>query len=272
MAIITISRGSKSGGLELADKLTKKLNCQSVSREVLVKAAEDYGVAEEDLNRAMDKAPRFWERSAQHRKLYLTFIRSALLEYAKSGCMVYHGHAGQFLMADIDWVLKIRLIAPFERRVAIGMDAMKMTRDEAEQYIRKVDEVRFRWAKFLYNEDWSDPANYDIVINLQTMTIKTACDIIVQLVHSPEYSMTKERMKELSDLALAAKIKAILATDPVARGFDLEIKADGDSVLLEGYVEQENLRNQIIKQVKEIEGVREVKNALVTRKLYPIPT
>lgn len=272
MSIITISRGSKSGGLEIAERLAKRLDCESVSREILVKVAEDYGVAEKELNLAMEKPPRFWERSTQNRRLYLTFIRSALLEYAKNGCMVYHGHAGQFLLGDIDWVLKVRLIAPLERRVAIVMDSMGLNHDEAVQRIKKLDENRQRWTKFLYNEDWTDPSHFDIVVNLHTMTLETACDMISQLAMSPEFITTDERISEVADLALAARAEAVIANDPRTRGVDIKISVDRDSVMLEGYVEQEQLRTHIVNIVKEIEGVSTVRNGLITRRITPIPT
>jgi hypothetical protein len=38
MSIVTISRGSYSRGEEVAEKVTQKLGCECISREVLVKA------------------------------------------------------------------------------------------------------------------------------------------------------------------------------------------------------------------------------------------
>ncbi|MGC8685573.1 MAG: cytidylate kinase family protein, partial [bacterium] len=53
MAIITISRGTFSGGQMLAECLAKKLGYKSISREILIEAAEKYGISENNLTRKM---------------------------------------------------------------------------------------------------------------------------------------------------------------------------------------------------------------------------
>ena len=42
MAIITISRGTMSGGKKLAELLCQRLGYQCISREIIVEAAEKY--------------------------------------------------------------------------------------------------------------------------------------------------------------------------------------------------------------------------------------
>ncbi|MGC9027548.1 MAG: cytidylate kinase family protein, partial [bacterium] len=53
MAIITISRGTFSGGQMLAECLAKKLGYKSISREILIEVAEKYGISENNLTRKM---------------------------------------------------------------------------------------------------------------------------------------------------------------------------------------------------------------------------
>jgi cytidylate kinase len=62
MAIITISRGSFSGGQGLAECITEKLGYRCISREVLVEAAREYGVPLDKLSKALDEAPGLLER------------------------------------------------------------------------------------------------------------------------------------------------------------------------------------------------------------------
>ena len=47
MAIVTISRGSLSGGAKLARQLGETLACKVLSREVIIEAAKTYGVSED---------------------------------------------------------------------------------------------------------------------------------------------------------------------------------------------------------------------------------
>ncbi len=46
MSIITISRGSHSRGKEVAEKWAAKLNCECVSRDILLEACAEFNIAE----------------------------------------------------------------------------------------------------------------------------------------------------------------------------------------------------------------------------------
>lgn len=60
MSIITISRGSLSGGQELAERVARRLGYRCISREVLVEAAAKFGVPELKLSEYLEKMPGFW--------------------------------------------------------------------------------------------------------------------------------------------------------------------------------------------------------------------
>ena len=49
MAIVTISRGSGSGGLLLAERLAEELDYDVVSREDIIREAATFGAPEEKL-------------------------------------------------------------------------------------------------------------------------------------------------------------------------------------------------------------------------------
>ena len=59
VAIITISRGTFSGGSELAQRVADRLGCQCTSREVILEAAWGSGISAEEITTAMEKRPSF---------------------------------------------------------------------------------------------------------------------------------------------------------------------------------------------------------------------
>jgi hypothetical protein len=99
MPIITISRGTFSGGAELATCLHQRLGYTLVSREIVAEAAKTYGVSESRLLDALERRPGLLGRFMHDRRRYLAFVRVALCERAARDNMVYHGHAGHFLLA-----------------------------------------------------------------------------------------------------------------------------------------------------------------------------
>ena len=229
MAIITISRGSMSGGEALAGRLAEKLGYPSVGREVIVAAAEKLGVDEQFLSEKFMRSPSLWERMTSNRRFYLVAVQAALVEHAAKGDLIYHGNAGHLLLRGIPSVFRVRLIAPLDFRIRAVMERQKTGRDAAESYIRRVDEERVRWTRFIYGVDWTDPSLYDLAVNLERMSMDTACLMIAEAVRQPEFAMTQEVKKELRDFLLACRVHLALATNPQTRHFELEVTAsDGD--------------------------------------------
>ncbi len=226
MAIITISRGSMSGGEALAQCLAKELGYPCVGREILVEAAAKLGVSEETLTKKFEKSPGLWGRLTSDRRLYVIAVQAALAEHARAGDLVYHGHAGHLLLRGIPNVLRVRLIAPLEMRVRAVMERQHLGHDAAADYIRAVDEERIRWTKFLYGVDWRDPSLYDLIVNLENMSIRTACAIISHAVQQPEYAMSDAIRRRLDDFHLACQVKVALASNPQTRGVEFEVQAD----------------------------------------------
>ena len=80
MSVITISRGSFSGGKMLGECLADSLGYRCIDRDVIVERAAAYGVPQEDLRDAMSRPPSFWDRFRHRKYLYLTLIQAALTE------------------------------------------------------------------------------------------------------------------------------------------------------------------------------------------------
>ena len=85
MPIITISRGSFSGGKMVAEGVAQMLGCRCIDRDQIIQKAEAWGVSQDDLRTAIEKPPSFLGQSPQTRYRYLAFIQAALTEEARSG-------------------------------------------------------------------------------------------------------------------------------------------------------------------------------------------
>lgn len=266
MAIITISRGSMSGGMAFAECLAKALGYPSLAREVLVQAAGKLGVSEEQLRGKIEKSARFWERMTSDRRIYLIALQSALADASVGGDLVYHGHAGHLLLKDLPNVLRVRLIAPMSARIREVMERQGLNYGSARDYIRLVDEERVRWTKFVYGLDWRDPQNYDIVINLGNIEIGTACAMVAAAVKLPAFATTEEVRKWLRDYALACKIKVALAANSKWRSIKFDVRADDGKVEVFGEVATGGVlirqagpsEEEVQTIAKAVEGVKEV--------------
>ena len=234
MSVITISRGSFSGGKMLAECLAERLGYRCIDRDVIVERAASHGVSQEELRDALEKPPGFLDRFSHKRYKYLALIQASLTEEVRTGKVIYHGLAGHLLLGGGRHILRTRIIAPMDFRIRMVHDRLNYTKSEAIAYIQKMDEQRRKWVSYLYGVDWGDPSLYDLVLNLDHMTLETACHIISAAVRQRCFELTPACRRALEDLALASKVRAELAIASSTEGLELEATADNGVVTLKG--------------------------------------
>jgi len=206
LAIITISRGSLSGGRALAECLSARLGYPNVGREVIQEAAEALGASEEAFRGKFETTPGLWGRLTHAREKYVLAVQTALAEWCTRGDLVYHGLSGQHLLKGLPGIFRIRLIAPMEMRIrALLASHPQMTASQAEDFIRDVDQDRSRWVKVMYGADVTDPSLYDLTIKLWTHTIDSACETIATAVAQPRFQITDEVEAEIFAFAAESR-------------------------------------------------------------------
>ncbi len=210
MSIVTVSRGSYSHGKEVAEKLAKRLGYECVSREILLEASKHFNIPEIRLVRAVHDAPSILGRFTYGKERYVAYVREALLHRFQKDNVVYHGLAGQFFVRGISHVLKVRVLADFEDRVAEEMRREGISAEEARKLLKKDDEERHRWSSYLYGIDTKDPSLYDLVIHIGAITTDEAVDIICETLKLPGFQTTPESQKAIDTLLLAAQVQAAL--------------------------------------------------------------
>ncbi len=260
MAIITISRGTFSGGKAVAERLSQKLGYPCISKEIILDAAEEFGVAEDKLIAAMETPPKSWLHAPGKKIAHLNYVRYALLKRARNDDLVYHGSAGHLLLGDISHVLRIRVIAGMEYRVEAAMEQENLNRKEALSMIKKLDKQSINWTKFLYGVDWKDPSIYDAVINLDRMSIDSAVNIILPMTDLDDFKPDENSKTALSNQVLSSMVWAALTKDERTNIANLRVAADKGIVTISGNAGFERTRKAIEEVCLKVDGVKKVIN------------
>lgn len=270
MAIITISRGSYSHGKEVAEKVAERLGYECISREIILEASEQFDVPEFKLLKAIKDAPSFLERITWGRQKYIAYIRAALLGHLKKDNVVYHGFAGHYFVRDVPHALKVRIIADFEDRVRLVMKRDGMSREEAVEFLNKLDDERRKWGQRLYGIDTNDPSLYDLVIHIKALTVDDAVDLICDAARREQFKPTEQSRQKIEDLALAAEVQAsIFEIRP-----DAEVEAEAGvvtvSVQIPVEADESPLVDRIRKVCEGIPGIKDLKVKTVPTTLYRV--
>jgi len=262
MAVITISRGTMSGGKKLASMLAERLGYECVSREVILKTASAYGIPGRDLSEAIQKGPSFFQKLTCEKERYLAYIQAILCEYADHDNLIYHGHAGHWLLQGVSHVLRVRIVASIAYRVRAAKEEFGFSEKEAMRYIKRVDRDRVKWTQFLYGQDWSSPALYDIVFNLERSDLAFVCGMVQHAVQQSAFQTTSSSAKAMHDLLTASRVRATLAGIPLIRLEPIQVRADGGSVVVRGRTRSQEMSDTIQRAAAEVPGVDHVESHL----------
>ena len=160
--------------------------------------------------KSLHDPPSLFERLTHGRDTFLAYIRAALLENVKSDNVVYHGYAGHLLLADIPSVLKVRVLARMEERIRMVCHLKGISTQEATKQIEEEDRQRYQWTRAVYKEDITYSPLYDVVVQIGSLTIEDACDIICHAAQTEGYQTSEADRRHIGNLAIASHVKAVL--------------------------------------------------------------
>lgn len=283
MPVITISRGTFSGGRALAECLSRRLGYPCLSREEAFEGAREYGISVERLLQAIDNPQSFWRQLTAERTNYLSYLRKAMCDRMRDYNLIYHGHAGHLLLSGISHVIRVRLNATAEYRIKSAMARLNLDRKAAIAHIEKADRERVKWTRFLYGgewhdpwrpaeqygahgttriacgEEWYNPSYYDVVFNLGPLTLESACDLVVQMAGMDEFQPTPASRQAVADLALGCRVWAALARDDRTRGISAKVTAQDGVVTVVGTARSRQAVADVPAVARQVEGVKEVR-------------
>lgn len=191
--VITISRQVGCNGLKLAGKLAQRLNRNSTTQKWKVLSKEIFFESGKKLNLEPDKVKQalkrtekytfeeilnaFNNRSYKSERLIAKSVIDIVRNFAIEGYCIIVGRAGHVIAKDIENAMHIRLYAPLEYRINTIMKNNKLSREEAERFIVKVESERFAFRKAIRDENVDDDL-FDVYINRESFKDEESIDII----------------------------------------------------------------------------------------------
>lgn len=182
--IVTVSREAASGGTDLGRALAHRLGHSFWDQELVHEIARRAKVPEQ-LVASLDESRRsaienfvsgLIDARATHDD-YVTQLHRVVLALVDQGSAVVVGRGAQFIVRS-EQSLRVRVVAPLEQRVAYVMEREDMPRARAEARVREVEEVRRSFVRKTFGVDVTDNSYYDLVINLGTMQMDQAVEVL----------------------------------------------------------------------------------------------
>lgn len=182
---ITVSREVGSGGLEIARQLAKQLDFCLFDKEIIeqvAKSARLNTAIAESLDEKGRVALEDWllVTISSHKLMpdqYLEHLLKVVGTIGQHGYAVILGRGAGFILPQ-EKCFRVRCVAPYPSRIKRWSEELGISPAECEKKLLIADQERRTFITNSFNVAENDPANYDLVINTDTIGIQTATDIV----------------------------------------------------------------------------------------------
>jgi len=216
VAVITISSEHGSGGGEIGLCVAKILGYDYVDKELITEVAKMANVPESEVEKYDEKGedpiiyflkelfgedepqtvfqyPNNYRNNNESKEVQnkasntldrdeqLRLFQSVIESVWERGNAVIIGRKANVILADKPNTLRVRVIAPLEKRMERITEVEQIPEEEVLGLINEIDGHRERYAKQYYGVDWDDPGLYDIVINTVKLTSEDAALLITEM-------------------------------------------------------------------------------------------
>jgi hypothetical protein len=235
MAILTISREFGSGGREIGHAVAEFLHYEYIDKQNILSDLKSAGIEWGKWGKDLDEhCPTLWEKYDWSFRGFSALLQSCILDHAVRGKIVVMGRGGNFLLKDITSSLRVRIVAPIDKRVERIMTRESIDRQTARWLAEKTDNDRACFIRSVYGGAWDDPNEYDIICDTSKRDEKEIIKLITE--NLLEKDQVTEGFKTLQLRSEAAKLKAALLTNPKLSIPTLDVYHEGETIVLRGVV------------------------------------
>jgi len=203
VSIVTISREFGAGGSSVARRLADELGSTIVDESLVAEVARRLGVLERTVATADERPEPYLDRllaalsylapasvvglmspptatlPVSSSTTIASLTQEVIREVGRQGNAVVVGRGGAFILREHPNARHVFLRASEESRLEAVMRRSVVNAATARRRIRDTDAARGRYIRQLYDADWRDPANYDLVIDTGRLGLAGTTAVIV---------------------------------------------------------------------------------------------
>ena len=193
--IITIARQFGSGGHEVGERLSERLQIPLYDRSLVEMAAEKMGISPISVEEVDETALHSFLATYRIPKqpndvtgyglplndsTYLT--QTAIIEaLAKEGPCIIVGRCADYILRDHPGLIDIFLCADMEDRIARIMERYSLPRKDAASAVRHTDSRRRNYYENYTKQAWGSSESQQMLFNVSRLGIPRVVDILEEI-------------------------------------------------------------------------------------------
>ena len=185
--VITIARQRGSGGRAVGALIAERYGWSLASKESFTESVKAKGVDEVKIGRVFERRPSLQDRMTlqQLYSKYVDVITNVIKEFAEKGDVVILGRGANLILGGDPRVVSVLFVADLETRIERmakkwGLKGKKGL-EEARKKVIDSDYARAAYNTYLYDSEWNDPLNYDMVLNTTGITVQQSAEAVMSL-------------------------------------------------------------------------------------------
>jgi cytidylate kinase len=263
MPVIALTQGMGSLAQDIAEALAASLKLKTLQHEVAERVASRMHISKSLINRLRSGQAGMVEGLRADKHALAVYTAAEVLDAAAQGNVVIRGWGATQLLRAVPHIPCIRIMRPFDQRVdwlmkELGTDE----RSIAESEIRRSDQANASRMNDQFGVNWGDPVLFDLVLNVERLSVDTCVDLIRAVLARPEFAETDASRRLLAGMALSAHVRAALNGDAATNAVDIQIESQNGEATLSGIVADDAEKTAAEQVARRVPGVAAVHNQL----------
>lgn len=188
---ICISREAGAGGGTIGRIVARRLNWKVYDHEILEAIAQRMELSADEVRVFDELAPSVvqdWilplrEEHYAPQEAYLDHLAKLLEAIGRGGQSIIVGRGANFLLPREE-TLSVRIIAPLKARAIRLSERMGVSVRTARRAASELDRRRLHFDRTMHRVDSTDPHNYDVVLDSNSLGLPIAAEVIVRAIEA----------------------------------------------------------------------------------------
>ena len=264
MPLIAMTREMGSLGKDVAAGIAQRANKKVVYHEIIEPLANKMRLRKSHVERFLEGKSGIWERLTTDRTSLSIFTADETFRFLRDdSTAVIRGWGAVHLLRNIPHVIRVRVCAPFDTRVARMMERLGTdNRETVENEIHLSEEAHSAITKRHFGVNWRDPELYDLVLSTERLSVDECVDEVEGLMKKRCFQETPESMRMVENLSLEWSVRSALRRDERTAEAEFTIQVNDGVARLMGVVNTQAEANAAADVARSVEGVKDVDNQL----------
>lgn len=189
LPVITLSREPGSGGKLVAKAVADRLSLDLFHQQLITAMAEDAETSTRVIRtldeRGISMLEDWVSAAISDRHLwpdeYVQVMMRVIGTIGRHGKAIIVGRGANFVLPAHNR-FRVRIIAPLDLRVNCVAETNGVDKKEAKKHVLRTESERRAFVRKYFHSDIRDPANYDMILNTETISVESAADAICSAV------------------------------------------------------------------------------------------